>query len=190
MRIVPYRHTTVVDFLWEYEKCAAWADIVVAHVGIVDFSPRPKRDAWENVYGLKRERYDEVFGREAMRGHLEGCMDCEYEGQPTQNLFSLEMARESLLPRLRSIPNLIFVGCNGLVPGWEGNYTRGRPANMAVVMDYSRLLCGGLARPVAFDDWGQAEIRRYTVDNIHYTPEGGAEVGRRIRAAVERCLVQ
>ena len=32
---------------------------------------------------------------------------------------------------LASIPNLLWVTTNDFVPGWEGNYGRGRPVDIA-----------------------------------------------------------
>lgn len=187
-RIVPYRHTTIMDFLWEYEQVKQWADLVVAHVGIVDFSPRPRDDAQDNIYRLKKAKYDNVFGEDYMRMHLAGDLKCNYEGKPTTNMFSLDATQQFLIPQLRKIRGLVFVGCNRIVPGWEGTYYRGRPKNITIINEYSRVLTQSLAGAVSFDDWTDPDIKHFTVDNIHYSPEGNAQVSNRILTAIHHML--
>ena len=64
-----------------------------------------------------------------MRKYLKNNFDVEYEGDKTNNMYSLEMAKEKLIPLLVRIPNLIFINSNRFVPNWEGDYKRGRPKN-------------------------------------------------------------
>ncbi|MFC1462248.1 glycosyltransferase family 2 protein [Verrucomicrobiota bacterium] len=183
--ISPERHTTFVDFLRAYDESSREFDVVIAHVGIVDFSPRQQTSARDNVYLPKKVWYDNVFGEEAMVRHLRGDLGVKYEGDKTINMFSLEMAECSLLPRLLDIPNLVWVGCNKFVKGWEGNYFRERPANMSIVEGYSELFCKSLPDCIDLSDWSDEDIRKYTCDNIHLTVRGWQVLLGRLREVIQ-----
>ena len=57
-----------------------------------------------------------------------------YMGEPTISLYSPEYLNDEIIPALVTIPNLIWISSNHFVPGWEGNYTRGRPTNIEQVV--------------------------------------------------------
>ena len=183
--ICPEKHTTLVDFLHTYQSSSRDFDVVVAHVGIVDFSPRGRKSAREQLYLSKKSLYDEVFGEDAMERHLAGNLGFEYEGDQTINMFSLAMAEESLLPRLRAIPDLVWIGCSRFVAGWRGNYFRERPPNISIVEDYSRLFCETLPNCVDLSDWSDMDVKKYTCDNVHLTVLGGQVLLARLKEATE-----
>lgn len=169
--LCPEKHTTLMDFLKAYESAAKEYDFIIAHVGIVDFSPRHQSIA-KQVYELKKDMYDKIFGEEEMIRHLNSDLGVAYEGENTINMFSLKMAEEKLIPYLLRMNNLIWIGCNPFVKGWEGNYFRKRPENISFVEEYSRLFCSALPFSVDLSSWADDEVKKYTFDNIHLTKLG------------------
>ncbi len=55
-------------------------------------------------------------------------------GEPTISLYSPSTCATQIIPALVAIPNLTWISSNHFVPGWEGNYTRGRPTNIEQVV--------------------------------------------------------
>jgi glycosyltransferase involved in cell wall biosynthesis len=171
----PERHTTLADFFRTYESTDKDFDIVIAHIGIVDFSPRHQSTA-KSIYELKKDAYDKILPENEMKSHLESDLGVQYEGEKTINMFSLGMAKKFILPSLKEIPNLIWVGCNNFVPGWEGNYFRKRPENIRLIEKYSELFCEELPNAVNISNWNIEQIQFFTCDNIHFTSKGGKEI--------------
>lgn len=200
MYLCPMKWTTSLDFLEQFpeEKLATY-DHVILYLGIVEWSPRPAKSAVEDLYdnavtsntdnlGLntrdyskkivnnKKAIFDKVFGAAKMKEHFAQPFSTEYEGQKTNNMYGLEMALEHLLPRLVKIPNLIFITANRFVPGWEGDFKRGRPANIDITHRYSDLFATELAAAgvplVDLRTWNTEQIKEYTCDNIHLTERG------------------
>lgn len=200
MFLCPMKWTTTLDFLEQFppERLAQF-DHVILYTGIVEWSPRPAMSARADLYdnqtpantenlclntrdysrkivNNKKAIFDRVFGAEAMAAHLAAPFDTAYEGQETLNMYGLEMARSHLVPILAAIPNLIFVTANRFVPGWEGDFKRGRPANIRISEQYSDLFATELARvgiPVVdLRVWSQEEVKTYTCDNMHLTEAG------------------
>ncbi len=178
--LCPEKHTTIMDFLKTYENSQNHYDIIIAHVGIVDFSPRHQSTALNEIYKIKKDWYDRIFGEANMLEYLNSNLGIKYEGDNTINMFSLQMAENRLIPYLNNIPNLIFIGCNNFVKGWQGNYFKPRPENISLVDDYSRLFCSNLHNAIDLSDWSDTEVKLYTYDNLHLTPEGGGILLSRI----------
>jgi hypothetical protein len=55
----------------------------------------------------------------------------KHDGKPTTNLYSPDYLRSSIIPRLLDIEP-VWIDSNHFIPGWEGNYSRGRLANPRV----------------------------------------------------------
>lgn len=196
--LCPMKWTTTVDFLDMLEKYPPEAfDHVLLHTGIVEWSPRPQVSAINDLYNNpkpvnldnlslntreygrkvinnKKPSFDNIFTEDAMLAHLATDFGVEYEGHPTVNMYSLEMAEQSLLPRLAEIENLIFINSNRFVRGWEGDFARGRPKNIALTEKYSSLFRDflGPERVIDLLEWSDVDIKRYTCDNIHFTRAG------------------
>lgn len=190
--------TTILDFLDFIERNGADSyDRIVLQLGIVDWSPRPQNSAIADLYdnqspnnigndnlntreyarkvvNNKKAMFDAVFGAEAMQAHLATPLGVEFEGQPTANMYSLEMAKQHLLPRLVAMDKLIFVTSNRFVPGWQGDHARGRPANIGITEAYAEAFRDALGpnRVVDLLKWSNAEVMQYTCDNIHLTKQG------------------
>jgi hypothetical protein len=187
--ICPEKYTTIIDFLGHMDE-TPWAayDSVILHCGIVDFSPRP-------VSGLQAiaesKKHSPRFRDALQRNQEYYARPCSvmYEGEPTINLYSQSFLVDALIPALRRIENLIWINSNNVVPGWEGNYVRGRPANLAAIVEvFDREMGLHLSRVVDLRAWTYNDVRRYTVDNIHFTAEGFRCVADLIDHALQRQL--
>lgn len=208
MFLCPMKWTTTLDFLEQFPpQQLAQYDHVILYTGIVEWSPRPvpsaRADLYNNqtsanignlgintndysrkVINNKKTMFDRFFGEKAMAMYLSLPFDTLYDGQPTINMYGLDMARQELIPTLAEIPNLIFVTANRFVPGWEGDFKRGRPANIRITEQYSDLFATELARTgvplVDLREWSLDEVKVYTCDNIHLTERGSDYIYERL----------
>ena len=208
--LCPMKWTTTLDFL-EYirDRDPTQWDHIVLFTGIVEWSPRPQPSAINDLYnnaapsnlsntGLntrdyakkvvnnKKPIFDAMFGEAEIQAYLSNDFGVEYEGQPTVNMYGLEMGRDRLLPVLKNIPNLIFINSNRFVPGWEGDFKRGRPANIRLTEAYSELFRDELGPDRVIDllAWGEDDIKRYTCDNLHLTKEGSDWIYDRLASKI------
>ena len=196
--LCPMKWTTTLDFFAFLEANADETyDHIILHTGIVEWSPRPQDSAINDLYhnqtpanlgneGLntrdyslkivndKKPLFDSAFGAAQIREYLDTELGEQYEGQPTANMYSLDQARTAVLPRLKALDNLIFINSNRFVPGWAGDYTRGRPDNIGLTESYSELFRDTLGPDKTLDllAWSDADIQRFTCDNIHFTKLG------------------
>lgn len=207
--VCPYKWTTLLDFLALANHVnLADFDHVVVHAGIVDQSPRPQSDAIERLYNpadgkensealspktdfsknriinRKKTTFDEVFGVANMNAHLTTAFPDKYNGQPTVNLYSIEMLKKHLVPRLREIPNLILINSNPFVRGWNGDYPRERPINIDIVSQYSRILANELSNVIDLSCWTDEEVMQRTCDNLHLSADGSRWIHDRILEAI------
>jgi hypothetical protein len=200
MFLCPMKWTTTLDFLEHFptERLSQY-DHVILFTGIVDWSPRPAgsargdlynsrtnlnaehlslntRDYSKKIVNSKKALFDRVFGEAAMEAYLSQPFDTDFEGQPTINMYSLYMAKESLIPILTALPKLVFITANRFVKGWDGDFKRGRPSNIAITEQYSDLFAQELSRAgvplVDLREWSSEEVKRYTCDNLHLTEQG------------------
>ncbi len=198
--LCPMKWTTTLDFfyIFDFEDLKIY-DFVIIYSGIVEWSPRSAQSAINDLYdnkieenlssvktntniykskvvNNKKEIFDRIFGLKEMRKYLKNNFDVEYEGDKTNNMYSLEMAKEKLIPLLVRIPNLIFINSNRFVPNWEGDYKRGRPKNINITEKYSSLFANELkkAGKIVVDilKWDYNEVKKYTCDNLHLSEKG------------------
>jgi hypothetical protein len=212
--LCPFKWTTTLDFLGTFDaKTLAQYDLVILYTGIVDWSPRPQKSAVEEVYNHpnphnlgnltantgvysqkvvnnKKRLFDSVFGKDAMQRHFSKPFDVIYEGSPTQNLYSLEMAERHLIPKLREIPNLLFINANRIVSGWDGDYWKKRPENISMTHQYAELFSRLLPaeRLIDLSQWTDNEVQRYTCDNIHLSAEGSDFVFNQVVRHIEHVM--
>lgn len=214
--LCPMKWTTTLDFLEAFDsKKLRLYDHVILYTGIVDWSPRHwssaindlydnvstsntgnlrlnTRDYSKKVVNNKKRIFDEVFGSAEVAQYFRQPFDTLYEDEKTINMYSLEMAECSLLPRLNEIPNLTFVSANRFVEGWNGDYRRLRPANIALTHAYSDLFSESLscAKVIDLREWSRDEVKEYTCDNIHLTQRGSDFLYDRIMAAIGMSSIQ
>lgn len=187
--ICPEKYTTIIDFLRHVEHTGTDSyDAVVMHCGIVDFSPRPL----SSIERLMADKFQTVHFTKLFienQGYYEAPLECSYRGEPTINLYSKDYLIDKLVPRLRAIPNLVWINSNHFVHGWDGNYTKGRPANIeSVVGEFDEVMAQYLPHIVSLKGWSSSEIKAHTIDNIHFTQGGFNCVASGIDQAVERLL--
>jgi glycosyltransferase involved in cell wall biosynthesis len=180
-------HTTFLDFLRVYEASKKDYDIVIAHIGIVDFSPRPASGV-QAIYELKKEWFDKIFGVSNMESHILNPMETTYEGECTNNLYSLQMAEKHLIPVLKAIPNLIWISSNHFVPGWRGNYFKERPSNIAITEDYAQRFAELLPNVINLLNWQIDDIKTYTCDNIHLSKAGFKQISIQLLSEIRKVL--
>lgn len=196
--LCPMKWTTTLDFLAFLEANEAEKyDHIILHTGIVEWSPRPQdsaladlynntapanlhegmantRDYSRKVINNKKNMFDSLFGEASIQEYLEQDLGVEFEGKPTVNMYGLEHAKASLLPRLKAIDNLIFINSNRFVKGWAGDHARGRPDNISLTEEYSACFRDALGADKTIDllAWSDEDIKRFTCDNIHFTKLG------------------
>lgn len=181
--LTPHSHTTVVDFLNFADGVDLGGfDRIILHCGIVDFSPRPMSNL-EKVRAAKsgQPRFDALFAANA--AYYADPWDTMYMGEPTISLYSPQYLCDEIVPALVAIPNLTWISSNHFVPGWEGNYARGRPANIEqVVQGLDRQMRAAIPDVVDLSDWTPGKVQACTVDNIHLSRHGFREVAAMLRA--------
>lgn len=187
MYLCPEKWTTTLDFLalCQHIRLEDY-DAVILHSGIVDASPRHQRVAIEQIYRTKKTLFDGVFGERRIQEYLNTDLGCEYEGDKTINLYSLDMAKQCLLPILKKIPNLIWIGGNRIVPGWRGNYWKERPANISFIEMYFSLFASKLEHVVDLMGWSYDEVKRYTFDNMHPNKAGSDYIYERLLQQIDQ----
>jgi hypothetical protein len=186
--ILPRPHTTLVDFLNHSDRDRRAYDAVLVHCGIVDFSPRPVTSIPRIADAKSRDPgFAELF--DANAAYHREAQGPEYEGVPTTTLYSPGYLEDVLVPRLRTIPKLVWVTTNDFVPGWQGNYTRGRPVDIgARIAEFEARLRPALTHVVDMHAWSGDEVQRFTIDNVHYTRSGVDEMTRILRVGLDQVL--
>ena len=182
--LCPEKHTTIIDFLRYYESSKKDYDYVILHAGVVDFSPRPVSNATE-IYKKKRNDFDKFFSEEEMKNHFSKCFNILYEGEKTINIYPIDLACERIIPELLKINNLIWINCNHFVKGWEGNYFKKRPENINIVETYSSEFSSLMPLKVDLSKWTDDEVKKYTVDNIHFSRTGADLIVQLIENQIE-----
>lgn len=215
--LCPMKWTTTLDFIeLTQEKDLKLYDHVILYTGIVDWSPRPQQSAINDLYNNinianleniqantnnyskkivnnKQKIFNQVFDGTSISRYLNSPFDCIYENQPTINMYSLEMAKDSLLPLLKKIPNLIFISANKIVNGWDGDFKRTRPSNIFITHNYSKLFVDELSQTAKIIDlmaWTDDDIKKFTCDNMHLTEYGMNYIYDKLLAAMEMDSIQ
>ena len=169
--IYPKKHTTILDFLDAYRGKYHFYDLIILHAGIVDFSPRPK-SALERIYETKGALLTQFIPRQELERNLQETFYDSYEGEATASLYSLESARNHVLPRLQEIPNVLWIGSNKVLPNWQGSYPKPRPRSMYIIDQYCQMFAQGLNDTINLQALDEKDIMRLTVDNIHLSQAG------------------
>ncbi|ENB5758509.1 hypothetical protein OM275_21950 [Escherichia albertii] len=172
--ICEYSSTTIIDFLYEYYRKTTNGkkyDYVIAHVGLVDFSPRPRSMAMEIVKNKSHKINFLKWDLKLFNEHLKKEISSEvYNGESLSNLYDREFLKRKIIPLLQNIPNLIYIGCNPIISDWRGNYWQDRPKDISnILMEYNDLMLHELKGKEFVDikNWNESDIKKYTVDNIH-----------------------
>jgi hypothetical protein len=184
--ICRYRHTTLIDFLYDIRRIDPQNyDLIVLHVGIVDFSPRPIGQA-RSIIQKKSKRIAQLFGEESLKDFLPRAYADEYLGERTASLYSPQVLEDYLLPALNTLQDkLVWIGINPVLNDWLGNYERPRPANINNILEYQRCADGGFQGiKIGLSGLSREEINFFTVDNIHLSDRGMERVASEVIRAV------
>ena len=205
----PFKWTTFIDFILCCQRGyidLTTYDRVILHLGIVDASPRPLSSLQKLLSGTDEIKRSRLFvrpnsGRPRIHNnklalvsklipdyheHLRTHLNTAYCGEKTQMFLTPHMFQEKILPWLRSHvgDRLILINMNRISRGWEGNYLKrnphGRPKNIHRIEEHTALLSSSGIPMVDPGVWSDSEVRRYTVDNMHLTPEGSAWILQRL----------
>ncbi|WP_108802667.1 SGNH/GDSL hydrolase family protein [Aquimarina sp. Aq107] len=173
--ICPEKHTTVFDFLYKYQKLKHKKyHAVIAHIGVVDFSPRPASQI-EGILNLKKNKIENCFDKEFFYQVNDIKIYPEqYMNEDTTSLLPTELINK-VAEEFNKIDDLIWITCNPVDLNWRGNYKRDRPVNINVVNDKSIVMKGLLSdrvRVIDFTKFSMEEVHKYTCDNIHMSPDG------------------
>lgn len=183
--VCPFSHTTLLDFLNHVATLRTDDfDAVIMQCGVVDFSPRPL----SNIAKIRAGKVDEPGFNElfsANASYHERPWNVLFEGEQTISLYSQSYLQACILPRLQAIPGLVWVSSNNFVPGWEGNFERGRPTNINdVVGRFDDTMKTALPRVVDLHQWSSAEVQEFTVDNVHFSRAGFRRLAEILRMQV------
>ncbi|HAS8557966.1 TPA: hypothetical protein I7791_05730 [Vibrio vulnificus] len=180
--ICPEHSTTIIDFLFQYKQNLASGkkyDKVIAHIGIVDFSPRPITMI-DEIMKAKRYKYDQLeIPIEKMEAYQNIPFDEKYYDMPTKNIYNIDFFKKYILDELSKIDNLIIIGCHEVDLNWRGNYWRDRPSNINIVLDYNAEFVN-IGTFIDLSNWNLSEVRRYTVDNVHLNKDGFSYISKQL----------
>ncbi|REL26126.1 hypothetical protein DXX93_05730 [Thalassotalea euphylliae] len=188
--ICPEFSTTVIDFLYEYQSRVAAGkkyDAVIAHVGVVDYSPRPV-SMLNDMMAVKGHKINTLFPeREFDFKTYHAAHFAElYYGKPVKNFYSQAFLQEQVIPKLQAIEPLIMVGCSPVLTSWHGNYWRDRPQNMDMILDYSAVCRDNLANFIDYSAWDEQTVKQNTIDNIHLSNKGFDETYSQIKTKLAK----
>lgn len=185
--ICPEKHTTILDFLVNIKKIDIKNyDVIIMHCGIVDFSPRPLSNL-NFVLNSKSSNEYMMIARNQYGYYYENLSEVQYQGEKTQTLYAPEFLKEVLIPELKKIGNLIWINSNHFVPGWEGNFKKGRPRSIEQTVSYfDSIMCKNLRNIVNLKKWTYDEVKEFTIDNIHFTSKGFARVYEYLDNLIEK----
>lgn len=184
-KFCPEKFTSLLDFIEIYEKNNLTHDVLIIHCGIVDFAPRPL-SSYKEMLQLKRD----FLKSKGWLKYFENRTDshCVYEGEETLQFISLDFLSKEILPILKNINNLIYVGINPVLNDWDGNYWRKRPICINKQLEHDELMLREIKFCLSLQDWTNNEIKKYTVDNVHYNSSGMKYIGSNLKAVILNLL--
>ena len=152
---------------------------------MVDFSPRPLSNI-DNVKASKQGNnfFEYLFNRNQQ--YYSKPSDVLYYEEKTINIYSPQFFKEEIVPRLKKINNLVWINSNRFAKGWEGNFKKGRPANIEeFVSKFDRILEKELRNVIDIKGWTDENVKEFTIDNIHFTRKGFKEMYKRIETLLQ-----
>jgi len=187
------KHTTLIDGLEFIRKTRLKYDLIIIHLGVVDFSPRGRTSAElirankislvarEAKNSLDSDRAeipstDEASAREAAM----------YEGEPTDSIADQTYIAivKSMLEEIRH--PLIAITTNEVDLTWRGNYWRERPSNMNSYLSLEREFWRNAGIPCVSLDDCSACVHETTLDNIHPSQLGFQQLEQLVRNKIAK----
>lgn len=186
----------VVDFVGKWSPLVKFFEvyeekyeIVVLNAGLVDHLPREKNKCL-SIYGKHKLVYDSIFGEENMKKHLKTDfgIECKYMDSLTTNMYSYEMAQEYMVPKLKKIKNLIWIGSNAVFDGFPTpKYVW--PKNAGLLFRYDKLFMEN-SLPINLSLLTKEDVKRYTYDCIHFNAAGHSYIYDRLSRCIKDAMVQ
>lgn len=182
--------TTIIDFLYLYNKRIAAGhkyQHVIAHIGLVDFSPRPL-NMLDKIINKKQDKIKALgLDISVFQNRKKEKISTElYFGDHLGNLYSMEFFKKEILTKLQSIDNMIYIGCNKVLQDWNGNYWRNRPKDINILLDYNNVIEHSLheKNKISIINWTEADIKENTVDNIHLNKNGFNIIANKLKSKI------
>lgn len=168
--ICPEKFTSVLDFINHIDNDKQDYDAIVLHCGIVDYAPRPESSYKQMV--SSKAHLIKKYGLELY--FLDRCRapGPDYEGEPTYSFMTPELLYNFILPKLLSVDNLIYIGCNKVLSDWQGEYWRKRPSNINDQLVLDAIVISSINKSVNMSYLSEEDIKIYTSDNVHYNKKG------------------
>lgn len=171
VKICPEKFTSLLDFMAFYHDLENTSfDCVILHCGIVDFAPRPE-SSFDQMLADK-EKFFEIYPIFEYIKKENRNSQVKYQGENTYSFLNEKALNNVVLPILKNIPNIIYIGASPVLLNWDGNYWRKRPENINEVLCLDAIMKRVLVNNISLSDLTAEQIKIYTSDNVHYTKEG------------------
>lgn len=174
------KHTTILDMLDKLNKNKTNYDFIIAHVGVVDFSPR-KYSQLKEIYSYKGGLLKKYFSLDELNSNLKNPYTASYKGEPTVSMYSKDMFIKKIAPILSRFENMIWISCSPILVDWRGSYWDERPKNMNIVLEYDKEVKKVVKNFIDLSVWTPNEIKLKTSDNIHPNKIGFQEIEQNIK---------
>lgn len=187
------KHTTLLDGLDFLLNSHHKYDLVVFHLGVVDFSPRSKSSA-ELIRRAKMSSFERksrnrlaLSQKQVLHSFFSPKREIAiYEGEYTDSIAN-EVYVAAVKDLIKNISNpIIAITTNVVDLSWRGNYWRERPANINNYLAFERQFWQDIGVPcISLDDCAQS-VRETTLDNIHPTNLGFQKLEQLVREEIEK----
>ena len=171
VKLCPEKFTSLLDFLDFFERVNSEDyDCIILHCGIVDFAPRPE-SSFDLMYfsklhySIKYPVFDIIDKARREPGP-------KYQTEFTYSFLTEEALTNIILPKLKKITNLLYIGISPVLNTWDGNYWRKRPKNINEQLKLDKLMKKEIGNFISLSELDESEIKRFTSDNVHYTKLG------------------
>ncbi len=172
VHICPEKHTTIIDFLDVFDKRKCEYDLVILHCGVVDFSRRPLGQL-RNIYQLKHNKMVNLgFSEQDLINNCVQNTGFYYNGEKTGCIYTSDQFLNIIIPKLKLIKELVFIGCNPVLLDWRGSYWQDRPQDINSLLDYCEIAKKEIKNTIDLSEWSPEDIKTYTDDNIHPNKQG------------------
>lgn len=171
VKICPEKFTSLLDFMAYYHSLKNSSfDCIILHCGIVDFAPRPE-SSFDQMLSDKKKFFEmypiyEIIKKEIRNSKV------KYQGENTYSFLNEEALNNVVLPILKNIPNIIYIGASPVLLNWDGSYWRKRPENINDVLILDAIMKRALINHISLSCLTTEQIKKYTSDNVHYTKDG------------------
>lgn len=187
------KHTTLIDGLKFIRKTRFEFDLIVLHLGVVDFSPRVRTSAelirTNKISSLEKEiKYKSDTDREEVMLTFDVTKrdPTSYEGEPTDAVADgtyIAIVKNMI----KEIPHpMIAITTNVVDLAWWGNYWRDRPVNMNSYLSIEREFWRDTGIPSISLDGCSDSLRETTLDNIHPSKLGFQQLEKLVRKEIAK----